>query len=41
MAFPPLINFDHVVVSVFIDFRVNSKGDALFRRTAVDSSHAD
>ena len=25
MAFPPLANFDHVVVSVFIDFRSNSQ----------------
>ena len=28
MAFPLLVNFDHVVVSVSIDFCVNSKGDA-------------
>ena len=29
MAFPPLGNSDHVVVSVSIDFPTNSKGDAL------------
>ena len=30
MAFPPLGKFDHVVVSVSIDFSSNSKRDALF-----------
>ena len=30
MAFPPLGNFDHVVVSVSIDFPINSKQDARF-----------
>ena len=30
MAFPPLGNSDHVVVSVSIDFPINSKQDALF-----------
>ena len=32
MAFPPLGNSDHVVVSVSIDFPVNSKQDTLFHR---------
>ena len=30
IAFPPLGNSDHVVVSVSIDFIINSKQDALF-----------
>ena len=30
LAFPPLGNFDHVVVSVSLDFPVNSKRDAPF-----------
>ena len=30
MAFPPLGNFDHVVVSVSIDFLSNSQQDASF-----------
>ena len=30
MAFPPLGNSDHVVVSVSIDFPINSKHDAPF-----------
>ena len=30
IAFPPLGNSDHVVVSVSIDFPTNSKQDALF-----------
>ena len=41
MAFPPLGNSDHVVVSVSIDFTINSKQDALFHRVAYDYSHAD
>ena len=41
MAFPPLGNSDHVVVSVSIDFPVNSKQDALFHRVAYDCSRAD
>ena len=41
MAFPPLGNSDHVVVSVSIDFPVNSKQDAPFHRVAYDYSHAD
>ena len=30
MAFPPLENFDHVVVSVSTDFTINSKRNARF-----------
>ena len=41
MAFSPLGNSDHVVVSVFIDFPSNSQGDALFHRIAYDYSLAD
>ena len=41
MAFPPLGNSDHVVVSVSIDFPVNSKQDAPFHRIAYDYSCAD
>ena len=41
MAFPPLGNSDHVVVSVSIDFPINSKQDALFHCIAYDYSHAD
>ena len=41
MAFPPLGNSDHVVISVSIDFPINSKQDALFHRVAYDYSHAD
>ena len=41
MAFPPLGNSDHVVVSVFSDFPINPKQDALFHRVAYDYSHAD
>ena len=39
MAFPPLGNSDHAVVSVSIDFPVNSKQDAPFHRVAYDYSH--
>ena len=35
MAFPPLGNSDHVVVSVSIDFPVNSKQDTPFHRVAI------
>ena len=38
MAFPPLGNSDHVVVSVSIDFPTNSKRDAPFHRIAYDHS---
>ena len=41
MAFPPLGNSDHVVVSVSIDFPSNSQRDAPFHRIAYDYSHAD
>ena len=41
MAFPPLGNFDHVVISVSIEFPVNSKQDAPFHGTAYDYSCAD
>ena len=41
MAFPPLGNSDHVVVSVSIDFPVNSKQEAPFYRVAYDYSRAD
>ena len=40
IAFPPLGNSDHVV-SVSIDFPINSKQDTLFHRVACDYSHAD
>ena len=41
MAFPPLGNSDHAVVSVPIDYPINSKQDALFHRIAYDYSHTD
>ena len=41
MAFPPLGNSDHVVVSVSIDFPINSKQDTPFHRMAYDYSRAD
>ena len=41
MAFPPLGNFDRVVVSVSIDFPSNSHWDALFHHIAYGYSHAD
>ena len=41
IAFPPLGNSDHVVVSVSIDFPSNSQQDALFHRIAYDYSPAD
>ena len=41
MAFPPLGNSDHVVVSVSIDFPINSKQDTPFHRMAYDYPHAD
>ena len=40
MAFPPLGNSDHVVVSVSIDFSTNSQQDAPFHRIAYDYSCA-
>ena len=41
MAFPPLRNSDHVVVSVSIDFPINSKQDTPFHCVAYDYSRAD
>ena len=41
MAFPPLENSDHVVVSVSIDFPKNSQWDAQLHRIAYDYSRAD
>ena len=41
IAFPPLGNSDHVVVSVSIDFPINSKQDTPFHRVAYDYSRAD
>ena len=41
MAFPPLRNSDHVVVSVSIDFPSNSQRDAPFHHIAYDYSCAD
>ena len=41
MAFPPLENSDHVVVSVSIDFPSNSQWDAPFHRIAYDYSGAN
>ena len=41
MAFAPLGNSDHVVVSVSIDFRTNSQQDAPFHRITYDYSRAD
>ena len=41
MAFPPLGNSDHVVVSVSIDFPINSKQDTPFHRMAYEYSRAD
>ena len=41
MAFPPLSNSNHVVVSGSIDFPSNSQWDAPFHRIACDYSCAD
>ena len=41
MAFPPLGNSDHVVVSVSIDFPTNSQRDAPFHCIAFDYSRAN
>ena len=41
LAFLPLGNFDHVVVSVSPDFPINSKRDTLFHPIACDYSCAD
>ena len=36
MAFPPFENSDHIVISVSIDFPLNSKRNAPFHRIAYD-----
>ena len=41
MAFPPLGNSDHVVVSVSIDFPTNSQWDTPFYRIPYDYLHAN
>ena len=41
LAFSPLGNSDHVFVSIFIDFPINSKQDALFHHITYDCSRAD
>ena len=41
MAFPPLRNSDHVVISVSIDFPIKSKQDTPFHCVAYDYSRAD
>ena len=41
IAFPPLGNSNHVVVSVSIDVPSDSQQDALFHCIAYDYSHAD
>ena len=41
MAFPPLENSDHVVVTVSIDFPINSKHNVPFHCVAYDYSYAD
>ena len=41
MASPPLGNSDHVVVSVSIDFPINTKQDTPFQCVAYDYSRAD
>ena len=41
MTFPPLGNFDHVFISVSIDFPSNSQWDALFHGIACDYSSSD
>ena len=41
MAFPPLGNFDHVIVLVSIGFPSNSQGDAPFHRIAYGYSCSD
>ena len=41
MAFPPLENSDHVVVSISIDFASNCQWDARFHCIAHDYPHTD
>ena len=40
-AFPPLVNSDHVGVSVYIDFPLNTQWDAPFHCITYDYSHDD
>ena len=41
MAFPPMGNSDHVVISVSIDFPSNAQRDASFHRIVINYSRAD
>ena len=41
MAFPPLENSDHNVVSVSIDYPMNAKQDTPFHHIAYDYSRVD
>ena len=41
MTFSPLGNSDHAVVSISIDFPINSKRDVLFHYIAYDNFHAE
>ena len=41
VAFPPLGNSDHVIVSVSIGFPSHSKGNVTFHRTAYEYCRAD
>ena len=41
MGFSPLGNYDHVVVTVSIDFPTNSKQDSLLHGRAYNYSRAD
>ena len=41
MAFPPLGNSDHVILSVSIDFPSNSQWDALLHHISYDYSRAE
>ena len=41
VAFPPLRNSDYVIVTVSIDFPINSKQDTPFHHVTYDYSHTD
>ena len=41
MVFPPLGNSDHVAISFYIDFPINSKQNAPFHCIAYNYSRAD
>ena len=41
MSFPPLEIFDHILVSAYFDFPLNSKQNVPFHSIAYDYSHAD